>query len=307
MRVLVTGASGFIASYLIPKLAAAGHEIIGLDKQSTAFKAGLRICFCPLESGDICDGSEMHLLGKELEIDAVVHLAAMAAPRIAESMPEETFKVNVLGTYNVLKLAKSAGARRVVFASTAHVYGISPKYMPTDENAPLALHDTYTTSKILGEQLCDLFFRNYNMAPVILRMFNGYGPGQSLDYFIPAMINQALKGDMTLRGRYVIKDFIYVEDMAEAMIKALNSSYIGPVNIGSGQQTTLETVATFIANYFKRKLDFADVDDKGPSKMQCDNSRALRCLDWSPKVTLEEGLLNTIRYFKENKLDSGGS
>ena len=300
-RVLVTGAAGFIGSHLLPVLIKEGYEVIALDKRGNPLESGrLQI---NLHEGwmdvnaDICDYLQMETLVKRLKFDFLIHLAAMAAPRVAETQPEETFKVNVHGTYNVLKMAKEAHVKRVVFPSTAHVYGISPKYMPTDESHPLALQDAYTTSKILGEQLCHLFYQNHNISYVTVRMFNGYGPRQSLDYFIPAMIEQAKKGSIVLRGRHITKDFIYVSDMVDAILTVLPSDYVGALNVGTGDQIALEYVANYIAEAFKVKLEFAETEDKGPTYMQCDNSR-LRGFGWSPKVPIEEGLDKTIEYEK---------
>lgn len=297
-KVLVTGAAGFIGSHLLPALVNEGYEVIALDQIGDLFNLSDEVTKV---HADICDTLRMEQVGRMLfgkyKVDSIIHLAAMAAPRVAETKPEETFRVNVLGTYNVLKMAKEAGVKRVVFPSTAHVYGISPKYMPTDENHPLALHDTYTTSKILGEQLCHLFYENHNIPYVTLRMFNGYGPRQSRDYFIPAMIEQAKKGSILLRGRQVTKDFIYVSDMVNAILTVLPSDYVGPLNVGTEQQIALEYVADYIAKRFGVKLTFADTEDKGPTHMQCDNSR-LKKFGWSPKVSIEEGLDKTIESFK---------
>lgn len=301
-RILVTGAAGFLGSHLLAALIEEGYEVIALDLGSALGKITDDVTKV---QADISDYERMESLGNGLafelkldqKIDSIIHLAAMAAPRVAQNNPEETFRVNVLGTYNVLKMAKEAGVKRVVFPSTAHVYGISPKYMPTDENHPLALQDTYTTSKILGEQLCHLFYQNHNISYVVLRMFNGYGPRQSLDYFIPAMIEQAKKGNITLRGRYITKDFIYVTDMVDAILTVLPSDYVGSLNVGTEQQVALEYVADYIAEAFKVKLKFAEVEDKGPTHMQCDNSR-LKRFGWHPKVSMEEGLDKTIEYFR---------
>ncbi len=294
-RVLVTGAAGFIGSHLIRALVQKGYAVTGLDVQKGALeKYGEEVTEINV---DISDNADMDSLGKNLELDAVIHLAALATPRIAERMPETTFKMNVYGTYNVLKLAKQAGAKKVVFASTAHVYGISPKYMPTDEKHPLALGNTYTSSKILGEQICNLFYENHNISYVALRMFNGYGPKQSLDYFIPAMIKQAMEGKITLRGRHITKDFIYVGDMVNAMLTAVESDYVGPLNVGTGIETTLETVASFIAKNLGAELGFAETEDRGPTHMRCDPTR-IKNLGWLPETMLEDGLSKTIEHFK---------
>jgi len=301
-RVLVTGAAGFIGSHLIPVLLQEGYEVVTLDVSEARGKITDEVTKI---DADICDGELMTNLGKGLnfelklglKIDSIIHLAAIAAPRVAEKKPEETFRINVYGTLNVLRMAKEAHVKRVVFPSSAHVYGISPKYMPTDESHPLALQDDYTVSKILGEQLCHLFYQNHNISYVALRMFNGYGPRQSLDYFIPAMINQAMKGNITLRGRYITKDFIYVSDMVNAILRMLPSDYVGALNVGTGQDTALEYVANYIAEAFGVKLKFAEPDDKGPTRMLCDNSR-LKSFGWQPKVSIDEGLSKTIEWFK---------
>jgi len=297
MRVLVTGAAGFIGSHLLPKLLEAGYGVIALDRiLSYSSEIQGKIKRAQVDIMDITGAASE-------SFDSLIHLAAIAAPRYAEKNPDEAFKTNVLGTYNVLKMAKDANAKKVIFASTAHVYGISPRYMPTDENHPLALGDTYTTSKILGEQLCQLFYENHDIPYTILRLFNGYGPRQSLDYFIPSMIAQALgkRGLMhpdnrkiVLRGgRAITKDFIYVEDIADAMMRALESDFVGALNIGTGKQTTLEEVALFIARAFGVPLAFEEFSDGGPTHMQCDPSRAKRILGWRAKVDIEEGLRRT--------------
>jgi len=303
-KVLVTGAAGFIGSHLLPALLDEGHEVAALDTTDALLK--IRDERVAKIDADICNHVRMEALGKGLlfeltlgsKVDAVIHLAALAAPRVVErTAPPETFRINVYGTYNVLKMAKEAGVKRVVFPSSAHVYGISPKYLPTDESHPLALQDVYTTSKILGEELCHLFYQNHNISYVALRMFNGYGPRQSLDYFIPAMINQAMKGNITLHGRYITKDFIYVSDMVNAILRMLPSDYVGALNVGTGQETALEYVADYIAEAFGVKLKFAEPDDKGPTRMLCDNSR-LKSFGWQPKMSIDEGLSKTIEWFK---------
>jgi len=327
LTVLVTGAAGFIGSHLLPKLVEEGYEIIALDRHSALEKLYVEdydyrghIVKFP---GDICTGfsfqdelrpGEYTILNNEGKsydtIDSMIHLAAMAAPRVAQTKPEETFRTNVYGTYNVLRRAKAADAKRFIFASTAHVYGISPKYMPTDENHPLSLGDAYTTSKILGEQLCELFYQNHDIPYTVLRLFNGYGPGQSSDYFIPAMINKAIAArsmvktsiasaaSFAMKGKGITKDFVYVDDIVDAIAKALSSNYVGYLNIGTGIQTTLEYVAGYISKYFDVGLSLEETDDKGPTHMQCDPSRAERILGWRAKTKIEEGLKKTCDYFK---------
>jgi len=291
-KVLVTGAGGFLARHVVPKLVAQGAEVTGIDLASGIENARGFKSKAKLVEADITDYASIERVADKC--DYVVHLAAIAAPIECEKRPEKAFLVNVQGTYNILKFAQKRGARKFIFSSSAHVYGISPKYMPTDEKHPLALQDVYTTSKILGESLCQLFYSNHNLEYVTSRLYNAYGPGQNEDYFIPAMISKAKAGRIELRGRQVTKDFVFVEDVADAFVKALTSDFVGEVNVGSGKQTTLEFVADHIAKAFRAKLTFSTVEPAGPSHMQCDTERARRILGWEAKTPIEKGLDMTV-------------
>ena len=276
MKVVVTGAKGWLGTHLSRRLIGRGDSVIAIDLPLDITK--------PEGLAAYWDGG-----------DAMVHLAALAAPGYCETHPQETYDVNVRGTYNVLKLAKDAHLKRAIFSSSAHTYGISPKYVPTPEASPVIPQDIYTTTKLLGEDLFRLFYLNYSLPYVTLRQYNGYGPAQSPAYFIPATIEQAKKtGQIVLRGRRVTKDFVYVDDMVSAIVKALDSDYVGELNVGTGVQTSLEHVATHIAEHFNIPLEFAPEEPKGPTQMQCDTSRMEAVFGWVPSITVEEGLTRTL-------------
>jgi len=293
-RVLVTGACGFLGSWLIPKLLDEGAEVVGLDFGKAMENSALKRVQSKitLSEVDITDHAGVEKI--DHRVDFVVHLAAVAAPSQCEENPSKAFATNVVGTFNLLKLAKEKRVKKFLFSSTAHVYGISPKYMPTDERHPLALQDTYTTTKIIGESLCQLFYANHNLEYMVSRLFNAYGPGQSTDYFIPAMISKAKTGRIELMGRHVTKDFVFVEDVVDAFAKSLVSDYVGEMNIGSGKQTTLEYVAQYIARSLNAKLSFSNVETTGPTHMQSDPTRASRILGWKATTSMEKGLDITI-------------
>ncbi len=286
---------GFLGRYIIPLLVEQGANVTGIDTRDGFAKGNLKVMDgkVRLVESDITNFSSLQKV--EGDFDYIIHLAAIAAPRLCEENPSIAFDSNVHGTFNMLKYALRHHVKKVVFASTAHVYGISPKYMPTDERHPLALQDIYTTTKIMGESLCQLYYGNHNLAYITIRLFNSYGPGQSLDYFIPAMIAQAKTGHVLLHGREITKDFVYVEDVADAYVKALSSNYVGEINIGSGKQTSLETVARYIASSYGAELKFAETQSPGPTHMQSDISRARTILGWTPKTSLEDGLDKTIQ------------
>jgi UDP-glucose 4-epimerase len=331
---LITGAAGFIGRHLCAELLKCDHEIIAVDIDAQRLDA-LRIDDHGRQYGarlddhgtkrhvDIRSAEDMAALAKSLRtvrIPTLIHLAAIAAPRIAEKHPDIAWATNVQGTYNVLRLAQTVGVRRVLFFSTAHVYGISPKYFPTDEWHPLALQDTYTSTKIAGEALCDLFFRNYGIAYTTLRLFNGYGPGQSADYFIGAKIRQARAATgygcqfeagarIALGASYrgvtpftmpawheVTKDWVHVSDIVDAAVRALDTDFVGPINIGTGYETSLGWIVRTISEAFSvPHVPEETKFDGGPTRMRCDRSRAESILRWAPRVKFADGLHQLLR------------
>lgn len=296
-KVLVTGIAGFLGGNLTRGLLRERAEVVGIDTRAAFEKDNGLPSGVKLVEGDITDLGTLRKAGDKF--DFMVHLAAIAAPRQCDDDPKRAFDVNVRGTYNALLFALECEAKKFIFPSTAHVYGVSPKYLPTDETHPLALQSVYTTTKIMGESLCQLFNSNHHLPYTTLRLFNVYGPGQTLDYFIPAMIAKARKGLIELKGGSMTKDFVYVEDLVEVALRSLQSEFVGELNVGSGKQTTLETVARYIAKKFGAQLTLTDsIDTTQPTRMQCDPTRAKKVLGWVCKTPLEVGLDMTIESFR---------
>lgn len=289
MNILVTGAAGFIGRHLMEAL---GNKASGLD---IASMEGLQTLCVNVDITDEKAMSQIEIVHpNKKEYQAVVHLAAVASPHVAQKNPIQAWATNVLGTHNVLQLARRLKCKKVIFPSSAHVYGISPKYMPTDENHPLSLHDTYTTTKIVGEKLCQLFYENYGLSYTTLRLWNVYGPGQSKDFFIGAKIAQAKAGDLTIRNEGVTKDWVHVKDIVDATILALQSDYVGPLNVGTGIETNLTKIISQIAESFHRKVVRENVPDDGPTRMLCDFGRIQKTLGWKPTTSFSEGLADLI-------------
>jgi len=256
-----------------------GHDVIGIDLEASPNITSIMADITkPLPAID--------------PIDAVIHLAAIASPNICNDDPDLAFNVNVHGTLQVLRFALASGASKFVFSSSAHVYDIPPKYLPTDEVHPLRLNNTYTTTKLLGEQLCQLFYENYGLSYTTLRLFNAYGPGQMPGYFIPDMIEKAQTGSIELKGHATTKDWVYVDDVARAFCLAVKTPFVGSINIGTGVDFDLGYLAKMIAKKFG--AEFTRVGDGSGSRMRADYSRAYKVLGWQPNVKIEDGLDVTI-------------
>jgi nucleoside-diphosphate-sugar epimerase len=292
MRVLVTGAAGFLGSHISEALAQSGHEVYAIDTEQ-GYTSGRLADFHGVKViSDIASPEFSKNLS--LQLDAIVHLAGIGSARDCEANPSHSFDVNVNGTHQVLDLAFRSKARSFVFASSAQVYGFDPKRLPFDEHGPLRMENRYTTHKILGELLCQLYFDNHGITSTILRLFNVYGPGQALGTFIPDMIQKAKTGVIYLEGGGITKDFVYVDDVVRAFCAALDSGYMGVINIGSGRESSLLTVAAYIARMMGARLNQVEYDRSQNTRVQCNPAKAKRVLNWEPQVSLEEGLYATI-------------
>jgi len=291
-----------MGSYLVPALLRRGYEVVGIDLKGTFDNGNLREFRNRVEpvEADITDYSSLEKLDAK-GVDYVHHLAAIASPGTCTAQPKLAYDVNVRGTFNVLRFANRLGVKKILFTSSAHVYGISPRYVPTPEIQPVWLQDDiYTSSKIIGEHLIRLFYENYGLPYTTIRLFNSYGPRQTTDYFIPAKIIEALTtGKIRLRDRHVKKDFVFIEDVIDAYIRMLESDYVGEMNVGSGISTSLEEVAKHIADTLKVELTFAAGD--AATFMQADTTRAKKVLGWEAKTTLQAGLKLTIESHRAAK------
>jgi UDP-glucose 4-epimerase len=304
LNILVTGAAGFIGTHLVKRLWDDGHRVTRLDVSMMGIStersaAGHMVVTCP--PVDIRDDRVMKqhedISAHHGGHDACVHLAALATPWRCGEDPSTAYETNVRGTANVLGLCRRLGVRRVIFPSSAHVYGISPLYLPTGETHPLALLDTYTTTKILGEQLCDLYWRNHHLSYCVLRLFNVYGQGQNADFFLGAKLAQAKTGRLTIRTKLadVTKDWVHVRDIVDAMVLALQSDHVGPLNLGTGREVSLREITDRIGEAFGiRHVVGESTEDGGPSRMCADIRRAKAVLGWEPKVRFEDGLAEMI-------------
>src|SRR3989338_3166061 len=300
-KVLVTGGAGFIGSHLVDALVEQGAHITAIDNLHTGNIKNI------VHNADKINFKGVDILNSEAVNkamegqDYVFHLAAIADPRECDSCPEFTFQVNVAGTFNILSTAYKSGVKKVVFMSTAHLYG-NPKYLPIDEKHPLGAYNVYTFSKKAGEDLCEFFLSKYKLPVMYFRLFNVFGPRQNPSFFIPTMITQAIqKGKMELWTDKPTRDFVFIEDVVNASMMGALSEYIGgAINIGSGNEHKEGDMAKVVADSLGVEMTFLNKEVTGPMRLCCDNRKAQDVLSWKPKTSLPDGLKKTTEWYRKN-------
>lgn len=304
MRILVTGGAGFLGSHLIDRLMAQGHEILCLDNFYTGHKRNilkwLGHPYFELIRHDITEPIR-------LEVDQIYHLACPASPVHYQYNPVKTIKVNVLGTLNMLGLAKRVKAR-FLLASTSEVYGDPDVHPQTEEYRGnvncIGLRSCYDEGKRVAETLAFDYHRQNNVDIRVMRIFNTYGPRmlENDGRVVSNFIVQALRGiPLTVYGDgSQTRSFCYASDLIEGMIRLMNGDNIGPINIGNPGEYTILELAQTIQKMINpdAKLTFKPLPQDDPKQRQPDITKAKKYLDWQPKVSLEEGLKLTIDDFR---------
>ena len=304
MRILVTGGAGFIGSHLIDRLMNQGHDVICLDNFFTGHKRNIRHWidnpYFELIRHDITEPIR-------LEVDQIYHLACPASPVHYQYNPVKTIKTNVMGTLNMLGLAKRVNAR-FLLASTSEVYG-DPDVHPQPEEYRgnvncIGIRSCYDEGKRVAETLAFDYHRQNNVDIRIMRIFNTYGPrmfeqdGRVVSNFIV----QALQGTpLTVYGDgSQTRSFCYVSDLVEGMMRLMNGEHIGPINIGNPGEYTILQLAETIQKMINpdAELSFKPLPQDDPKQRQPDITKAKNLLGWEPKIALDEGLKLTIEDFR---------
>ena len=304
-RILVTGGAGFIGSHLCGRLLKDGNEVICLDNFFTGSKRNI---YPYLENKNF--ELVRHDITKEYfaEVDYIYNLACPASPPHYQYNAIKTIKTSVLGMINMLGLAKRCKAR-ILQASTSEVYG-DPKVHPQREDYwgnvnPIGIRSCYDEGKRCAETLMMDYYRQNNVDIRIVRIFNTYGPNMAPDdgRVVSNFILQALKGeDITIYGDGTqTRSFCYVDDLVDGMIKMMEGSFIGPVNLGNPSERTILDFAKLIIELTgsKSKIIYKPLPSDDPTQRKPDITLAKEKLGWEPMVNIEEGLLKTIEYFKE--------
>lgn len=305
MRVVITGAAGFIGSHLCDALLARGDRVVGVDNLITGDRANLAHI---TEAGfSFVHHDLVEPIAVEGRVDAVLHFASPASPIDYLQLPLETLRVGSRGTEHALELAKAKGAR-FVLASTSEVYG-DPLEHPQKETYwghvnPIGPRSVYDEAKRYAEALTMAYRRQFGMETRIVRIFNTYGPRMRLHdgRAVPAFISQALHDeDVTVFGSGAqTRSFTYVDDLVDGVLRLMASDVPEPVNIGNPHEVTIEQIARTIIELTgsRSRIIYTPLPTDDPRQRRPDITRAQSLLGWHPRVALREGLLVTVDYFR---------
>ena len=312
-KTLVTGADGFIGSHLVEGLLDKGCQVRAFVLYNSFNSWGWLDTFpqdklekIEIFAGDIRDPNGVRNAMRG--IDIVFHLAALIAIPFSYHSPDTYVDTNVKGTLNVLQAARDADCRRVLITSTSEVYGTA-QYVPIDERHPFQGQSPYSATKIGADRIAESFYRSFNTPVTIVRPFNTYGPRQSARAVIPTIITQLLAGtkEIKLGGINPTRDFNYVKDTVNGFIAIAEAdSAVGEeINIASQQEIAIGQLAREIISQINPEAQIVADDIRlRPEKSEVErllgsNEKIRKLTGWRPEYTLQQGLRETIEWFKD--------
>jgi UDP-glucuronate decarboxylase len=306
MKVLVTGAAGFLGSHLVESLINKNHQVVGLDNLSTGRMQNIEK-FLPSANFQFINHDVTQPI--ELSVDRIFNFACPASPVQYQKNPVETIRTNVLGSINLLDLADKSGAR-ILQASTSEVYG-DPQIDVQDESYwghvnPIGIRSCYDEGKRAAETLFFDYSRQYKARIKVIRIFNTYGPNMDLNdgRVVSNFIVQALRNEpITIYGNGTqTRSFCYVSDLISGILAMMDSDeqITGPINLGNPDTFTMLELAENVIEIVgsKSKLTFHDMPSDDPRQRKPDIAQAKTLLKWQPTINLQEGLKLSIPYFE---------
>ncbi len=313
-EILVTGADGFIGSHLVEQLVKEGHKVKAfayynsfntwgwLDSISKDILSEIEVF-----TGDVRDPNGVKEAMRGME--EVYHLAALIAIPFSYHSPDTYVDTNIKGTLNVLQAARDLDTKRLLITSTSEVYGTA-QYVPIDEKHPYQGQSPYSATKIGADRLAESFYRSFNTPLTIVRPFNTYGPRQSARAVIPTIITQLLSGkeEIKLGSLTPTRDFNFVKDTANGFIEiAKSEKTIGEeINIATQQEISIGQLAEELIRQINPNAKIVcDEDRLRPEKSEVNrllgsNKKIMELTDWKPNYTFEEGMAETIKFFRHN-------
>ena len=313
MKVLVTGADGFIGSHLTEELIDRGYDVKAFVYYNSFNSWGWldslpkeKLSKLEIFAGDIRDPNGVREAMKG--VDVVYHLAALIAIPFSYHSPDSYVDTNIKGTLNVLQAARDLDTKRILITSTSEVYGTA-KYVPIDEDHPYQGQSPYSATKIGADRLAESFYRSFNMPITIVRPFNTFGPRQSARAVIPTIIAQLLEGETEIKlgSLTPTRDFNFVKDTVNGFIEIANSeNTIGEeINIATQREITIGELAEELIRQINPNAKIVcDEERLRPEKSEVNrllgsNVKIKKLTSWEPKYTFEEGLSETIKWFKD--------
>jgi len=279
-KILITGSKGFVGDSLTPFLKSKKNEIILSGKSNIL---------------NLCDREAVENLPK---VDVIIHLAAKSFVPDSFKNPQHFYNNNILSTLNILEKAKKDSAK-VIFLST-YVYG-NPKHLPIKESHELDPKNPYTQSKIIGEELCQAYSRDFEVPVIIFRPFNIYGPKQKFPWIIPSIISQLSNKEIHLNDSRPKRDYIYIDDVLNAIVKAIDydSTLLTIFNLGSGISTSTKELVEMLVKLSNStaKVIFSENQRQGEIlDTIADLSKIKEELKWKPSTSIEKGLNMCIKH-----------
>jgi len=312
-KVLATGGAGFIGSEVVRQLCEQNADVTVLDDFSSGKREYIqRSDNVKVVKGHICDSEVVSKALKDQEL--VIHLAALPFVPDSYYYPEEFFRVNAIGTVNMMwGSIRSETVERFVHISSSEVYGAA-RYVPMDEEHPTRPHSTYAASKLAADRAVFTMHKEHDFPTTIVRPFNSYGPNITQPYIIPEIILQLLTSNENIKLGNVesSRDFTYVSDTARGIILAsIKKGSVGEtINLGSGEEVKIMDLASLMAKLLAKQVrvetDSTRFRPYDVVRLLCDNTKAKRILRWQPEIPLEKGLKRTIEWIANNPITFKG-